>query len=114
LTFKPNTDDMRDAPSIAIAQALLDAGATVLAYDPEGMAAAREIMPDLVYCDTPYAVAQGAGCVALVTEWNEFRALDLEKLGSVMTDRVFVDLRNVYQPDEVIRHGFTYHSVGRG
>jgi UDPglucose 6-dehydrogenase len=114
LTFKPNTDDMRDAPSIAIVQALLDAGAKVAAYDPEGMAAAREIMPDIDYRSDPYAVAEGASAVALVTEWDAFRALDLQRLARLMASPpVFVDLRNVYQPDEVKRFGISYHSVGR-
>jgi UDPglucose 6-dehydrogenase len=114
LTFKPNTDDMRDAPSIAIVQALLDAGAKVAAYDPEGMAAAREIMPGIDYRSNPYAVAEGASAVALVTEWDAFRALDLQRLAGLMqTPPVFVDLRNVYEPGEVKRFGIAYHSVGR-
>jgi UDPglucose 6-dehydrogenase len=113
LTFKPNTDDMRDAPSIAIVQALIDAGATVTAYDPEGMEAARAIMPDVVYRDNPYAVADGACAVALVTEWDEFRALDLGRLAKAMASPVLVDLRNVYQADDVKRRGFEYSSIGR-
>ncbi len=114
LTFKPNTDDMRDAPSIAIVQALIDAGATVTAYDPEGMEAARAIMPDVVYRDNPYAVAEGACAVALVTEWNEFRALDLGRLAQAMAKPVLVDLRNVYKAEDVKRRGLEYSSIGRG
>jgi UDPglucose 6-dehydrogenase len=114
LTFKPNTDDMRDAPSIAIVQALIDAGATVTAYDPEGMEAARAIMPNVVYRDNPYAVAEGACAVALVTEWNEFRALDLGRLAQAMVTPVLVDLRNVYKAEDVKRRGIEYSSIGRG
>jgi UDPglucose 6-dehydrogenase len=113
LTFKPNTDDMRDAPSIAIVQALTDAGAIVKAFDPEGMEASRAIMPDIDYCADPYAVADGASAVALVTEWDAFRALDLDRLAKVMERPVFVDLRNVYQAEDVKRRGFAYSSIGR-
>jgi UDPglucose 6-dehydrogenase len=113
LTFKPNTDDMRDAPSISIVQALQDAGATVRAFDPEGTETAREIMPSVTYLNDPYAVADGADAVALVTEWDAFRALDLGRMAKSMNSPILVDLRNVYDPDEVKRLGMTYHSVGR-
>ena len=113
LTFKPNTDDMRDAPSIAIAQALIDAGATVSAFDPEGMEAASAIMPDVVFKQDAYAVAQDASAVALVTEWDAFRALDLSRLARMMKEPILVDLRNVYDSEEVKRSGMTYHSIGR-
>ncbi len=113
LTFKPNTDDMRDAPSLAIVQALLDAGANVAAYDPEGMALAQAMMPDITCLADPYAVADGADAVVIVTEWDAFRALDLKRLGDAMRQRCLVDLRNIYQPDEAKRAGFDYHSVGR-
>jgi UDPglucose 6-dehydrogenase len=113
LTFKPNTDDMRDAPSLSIIQSLRDAGATVIAHDPEGMAVAQAMMPDIAYAADPYAVAEGADAVAIVTEWDAYRALDLNRLGSAMRQRVLVDLRNVYRPDEARRAGFAYHSVGR-
>ena len=113
LTFKPNTDDMRDAPSLAIVQSLLDAGATVRAYDPEGMEAAKAIMPDITYCSNAYEAATGADAVAIVTEWDFFRALDLKRLAGVMRGQVMVDLRNVYRPDDVARAGFAYSSVGR-
>ncbi len=113
LTFKPNTDDMRDAPAIAIIQALIDAGANVLATDPEGMDVARDMLPGVTFCKSAYDVAEGASAIALVTEWDAYRALDMDRLASVMKDRVFVDLRNVYQAEDVTRSGFTYHSVGR-
>ena len=114
LTFKPDTDDMRDAPSLAIVQSLLDAGIEVRAYDPEGIDAARALMPGITYCDDAYAVADGAHAVALVTEWNAFRALDLTALGARMAEKRLVDLRNVYDPVELRRLGFDYFGVGRG
>jgi UDPglucose 6-dehydrogenase len=113
LTFKPNTDDMRDAPAIAIVQTLEDAGVAVRAYDPEGMEAAKAIMPNVTYCANAYEAAEGADAVALVTEWDIFRALDLKRLAGAMAAPVMVDLRNVYRPDEVKAAGFAYTSVGR-
>ena len=113
LTFKPNTDDMRDAPSLAIVQALIDGGAEVAAYDPEGMEVAQALMPEISYLPDPYAVAEGAVAVVIVTEWDAFRALDLKRLGDTMDKRCLVDLRNIYQPEEAKRAGFDYHSVGR-
>jgi UDPglucose 6-dehydrogenase len=113
LTFKPNTDDMRDAPSLSIVQSLLDAGAIVTAHDPEGMEAARSMMPDIIYASDPYSVAAEADAVAIVTEWDAYRALDLNRLGSAMKTRVLVDLRNIYKPEEAKRASFAYHSVGR-
>ena len=113
LTFKPNTDDMRDAPSIAIVQTLLDAGAEVVAYDPEGMEAAAAIMPDVKMVASTYAAVEGADAVALVTEWDAFRALDFGRVKSLMNAPVLVDLRNVYDPAEARAAGFTYSSVGR-
>ena len=113
LTFKPNTDDMRDAPALAIVQALIDAGAEVKAYDPEGMALAAPMMPDVTMCNDAYAVADGADAVAIVTEWDAFRALDLSRMAASMRAKILVDLRNVYDTREVTRHGFSYHSVGR-
>ena len=113
LTFKPNTDDMRDAPSLAIVQSLLDAGAIVSAYDPEGMAVAKTMMPDIVYEQDPYAVARGADVVAIITEWDAFRALDLKRLAAVMAVPCLVDLRNIYRAQEVEAAGLTYHSIGR-
>lgn len=113
LTFKPNTDDMREAPSIDIIRALTDRGARIVAYDPEGMAAARNLIQDIDYAGTAYDVAQDAHAVVLVTEWNEFRSLDLQRLKASMASPVFVDLRNVYRPEEMARAGFSYISVGR-
>ena len=113
LTFKPNTDDMRDAPSLAIVQSLLDAGATVRAHDPEGMEIARTMMPAVTYCGDAYAAATGADAVVIVTEWDTYRALDLGRLAKVMTGQVMVDLRNVYRAADVEKAGFTYSSIGR-
>ncbi|WP_267414615.1 MULTISPECIES: UDP-glucose/GDP-mannose dehydrogenase family protein [unclassified Sphingomonas] len=113
LTFKPNTDDMRDAPSIAIAQALADAGVTVRSYDPEGMTAAKMVMPNLTYCKDAYEAANGAHAVVVVTEWDAFRALDLAKLKELMVVPVLVDLRNVYCRGDVEAAGFGYTAVGR-
>jgi UDPglucose 6-dehydrogenase len=113
LTFKPNTDDMRDAPSLAIVQSLLDCGITVRAYDPEGMAIAKTMMPDVVYCEDAYEAATGADAVAIVTEWDAFRALDLKRLAGLLTAPRLVDLRNVYDREEAERAGFSYSAIGR-
>jgi len=113
LTFKPNTDDMRDAPSIAIAQTLIDAGAEVTAYDPEGMELAKQIMPEVKMADSSYNAAKDADAVVIVTEWDAFRALDLKKLAAVMKGDVLVDLRNIYNPSEVAQSNLKYTSVGR-
>lgn len=113
LTFKPNTDDMRDAPALAIVQALIDGGATVKAYDPEGMELATPLMPAVTMCRDAYAVADGADAVAIVTEWDAFRALDLGRMAASMNERILVDLRNIYDAAEVTRFGFAYHCVGR-
>ncbi|HTS40810.1 MAG TPA: UDP-glucose/GDP-mannose dehydrogenase family protein [Xanthobacteraceae bacterium] len=113
LTFKPNTDDMREAPSIPLITALHDMGARVRAYDPVGMQQAKQILPDVTYCDNPYACAKGADVLVIVTEWEEFRALDFEQLKSVMAQPVMVDLRNIYRPEEIAMLGFKYLSIGR-
>jgi UDPglucose 6-dehydrogenase len=113
LTFKPNTDDMRDAPSITIIQALLDGGATVHVYDPEGMDAAKELLGPVVYGKDPYEIAEGADALVLVTEWEEFRALDFKRLKTLVKTPVLVDLRNIYPIAEVTRHGFSYFAVGK-
>lgn len=113
LTFKPNTDDMRDAPSIAIVQALLDVGAELVAYDPEGMEAAAPLMPEVTMVGNAYEAVNGADAVVLVTEWDAFRGIDLERVGQLVNNRVLVDLRNVYNPDEVRAAGWHYTSVGR-
>jgi UDPglucose 6-dehydrogenase len=114
LTFKPNTDDMRDSPALTIIQALLEQGARVQAHDPAGMDNARRVFPGIHYADDPYAAADEADCLVLVTEWSQFRSLDFERLKSVMRARVIVDLRNVYRAPEVESHGFTYFAVGKG
>jgi UDPglucose 6-dehydrogenase len=113
LTFKANTDDMRDSPSVAIVQALQDAGAEVRAYDPEGMEQARTLLDDITYCSDPYDAMQGAAAAVIVTEWDAFRALDLERTSSLLADRLLVDLRNLYNRDDVERHGLQYVAVGR-
>ena len=113
LTFKPNTDDMRDAPSIAIVQTLIDAGAIVHAHDPEGMEEAAKILPDVIMASSAYDAAQDAHAVALITEWDAYRALDLKKLHAAMAADVLVDLRNIYRTEEAQAAGFNYVSVGR-
>jgi UDPglucose 6-dehydrogenase len=113
LTFKPNTDDMRDAPSIAIVQTLIDAGAIVHAHDPEGMEEAAKILPDVIMASSAYDAAQDAHAVALITEWDAYRALDLKKLHAAMAGDVLVDLRNIYGTEEAQAAGFNYVSVGR-
>ncbi|WP_047456694.1 UDP-glucose/GDP-mannose dehydrogenase family protein [Rhizobium rhizogenes] len=112
LTFKPNTDDMRDSPAISVIQTLQDGGATVVGYDPEGMDNARQVI-DIAYAPDAYRAAQGADALVIVTEWNQFRALDFARLKSVMNAPVLVDLRNIYRHDEVTKHGFVYTSIGR-
>lgn len=114
LTFKPNTDDMRDAPSLDIAPALIAAGATVRAFDPEGMTEAAHLLPDVQMTDSAYAAAQGADAVVIVTEWDPFRALDLDRLKLLMNQPVLVDLRNIYRPENMAERGFRYSGIGRG
>ena len=113
LTFKPNTDDMRESPSIPLITALQDMGAKVRAYDPTGMEQAKPLMANVAFCDDAYACAEGASALVIVTEWEQFRALDFARLKKVMERPVLVDLRNIYRPEEVARHGFVYESVGR-
>jgi len=113
LTFKPNTDDMREAPSLAILPPLMEAGATVRAFDPAGMGPAKELMPGLVFCDNAYHACQDADLLVVLTEWNQFRNLDWSQVKAAMKGRTVVDLRNVYQPQRVRNLGFTYYSVGR-
>lgn len=113
LTFKPNTDDMRDAPSLAIIQALQDAGASIKAYDPVGMEQARKMIEGIEFGESAYAVAEGAHAIVIVTEWNAFRSLDLKRLRAVMATPVMVDLRNVYRREDVVKEGIAYSSVGR-
>jgi UDPglucose 6-dehydrogenase len=104
---------MREAPSIPLVTSLLDMGAKVRAYDPVGMEQARRELPDIEYCDDPYVCASGADALVIVTEWVQFRALDLHRLKAVMTQPVVVDLRNVYRPEDMEAAGFTYESIGR-
>ena len=113
LTFKPNTDDMREAPSVPLVTALQDFGARVRAYDPVGIEQARKVLPDVTFCDGPYSCAEGAHAVVIVTEWEQFRALDLDRLKAVMAAPVVIDLRNIYRPEEMVGRGFIYESVGR-
>ncbi len=113
LTFKPNTDDMRDAPALDIFKTLREAGATVRGFDPEGMKAAAPMMPGMVFTEDAYACVEGADAVAIVTEWDEFRALDLARLKSLLKQPIFVDLRNVYGPEEARAAGLSYISIGR-
>jgi UDPglucose 6-dehydrogenase len=113
LTFKPNTDDMREAPSLALITALQDMGARVRGFDPAGMGQAQALLTDVVYCENAYDCAEAADALVIVTEWEQFRALDLEHLRDLMACPVIVDLRNIYRPEEVHRHGFAYACVGR-
>ncbi len=113
LTFKPNTDDMRDAPSLAIVPALQAAGAKIQAHDPEGMKAAASLLPGVIFCDGPYEAAKGASALVIITEWDVYRALDLSMLKSALAAPVIVDLRNIYVPAELAAKGFRYVSIGR-
>jgi UDPglucose 6-dehydrogenase len=113
LTFKPNTDDMRDSPAISIIQTLQDGGAIVRAYDPEGVEQAKLMLDNVTYCANPYDALEGADAAALVTEWNEFRALDLGRMKSLLKTPTFVDLRNVYNEAEMAAVGLNYTGVGR-
>lgn len=114
LTFKPETDDMRDSPAMSILPALLEKGAVIRAHDPQGMAEARKVLPaEIVYCDDVYQPFEGADAVVLLTEWNVYRGLDLERAQQLMKGRVFCDLRNVYEPAQMEDAGFEYVCVGR-
>jgi len=113
LSFKPNTDDMRESPAIPIARGLKAKGATIRAFDPAAMEAAREDLPDITYCDNAYEAAQGADGVVIVTEWNQFRSLEWNRLRTLLTRPLVVDLRNLYDPEKIAAAGFRYVSVGR-
>jgi len=113
LSFKPETDDIRDAPSLTIIAAMIEKGAIVHAHDPQAMAEAAKLLPEVQYFGNPYDACEGADAIVLLTEWNEYRALDLDRIKSSMKDPVFVDLRNVYVPEDMKELGFHYHSVGR-
>jgi UDPglucose 6-dehydrogenase len=114
LTFKPNTDDLRDAPSISIIRMLQNEGATVRAYDPVAMDKAKEALPDIVYCDGPYAASEDADAVFILTEWNEFKQLDMERVRDSMRQPILLDGRNVYDPQQMREMGFIYRGMGRG
>jgi UDPglucose 6-dehydrogenase len=113
LTFKPNTDDMRDAPSLAIIPELQSAGAKIQAHDPEGMEQAAKLLQNVAFCDGPYDAAKGAAALVIVTEWDVYRALDLSRLKSELAEPVIVDLRNIYLPADMAAKGFRYVSIGR-
>ncbi len=114
LTFKPNTDDMRDAPSLDVAPALIAMGARVQAFDPEGMKEAAHLLPEVEFKDGPYEAVEGADVVVILTEWDQFRALDLNRVKSLLRQPVMVDLRNIYRPEDMQARGFRYASIGRG
>jgi UDPglucose 6-dehydrogenase len=113
LAFKPNTDDMRDAPSLDIVPALTAAGATVKAYDPEAMEEAKKLLDGIEYCDNAYDTVEGADAMVVLTEWNEFRGMDLDRIKNALKHPIVVDLRNVYDPSEMAGNGFSYSCVGR-
>jgi UDPglucose 6-dehydrogenase len=114
LAFKPNTDDMRDSPSLDVVPALIAAGATVRAYDPEAMDEAAKLLEGLIYCETAFDTIEGADAMVVMTEWNEFRGLNLKRVKAALKSPVVVDLRNVYEPREMKDHGFDYSCIGRG
>jgi len=113
VTFKPNTDDMREAPSLDIVPALMEAGATVRAYDPEGTKEATPLLPGVVWCANAYETMEGASAVIIITEWDEFRMLDLTRMRSLLRQPLMIDFRNIYNPEEMAADGFVYHSIGR-
>ena len=115
LSFKPDTDDMRESPALPVIEGLLAGGAEVRAYDPAAMAVTRATHPELgiTYCDNPYHAAEGADALVILTEWNQFRALELPRLESLMAAPLVIDLRNIYEPARMVAAGFHYISVGR-
>jgi UDPglucose 6-dehydrogenase len=113
LTFKPNTDDMREAPSLILVPALQRAGAVVRAHDPQGMEQAGPLLPGVRFCSNPYEAIEGADALVIVTEWDAYRALDLDRIRQAMKSPTVVDLRNIYRPDEMTAKGFYYSSIGR-
>jgi UDPglucose 6-dehydrogenase len=113
LAFKPNTDDMREAPSIDIVSKLQEAGAILRAYDPASMEEASHVMKDVLFCDGPYHAIENADAVVIITEWDQFRALDLDRVKNSLKAPNVVDLRNIYQSDDMRERGFNYTSVGR-
>jgi UDPglucose 6-dehydrogenase len=113
LAFKPNTDDMRDAPALDIIPALQAAGARIKAYDPESMHEAGKMLTEVDFCDGPYHAVDGADAMVLITEWDQFRAIDFDRVKKMLKSPVVVDLRNVYQPSDMAKRGFRYVSIGR-
>ncbi|MEX2127856.1 MAG: UDP-glucose/GDP-mannose dehydrogenase family protein [Xanthobacteraceae bacterium] len=113
LTFKPNTDDMREAPSLALVPALIEAGAVVRAHDPQGMEQAKALLTGVTFCKGPYEAAESADALVIVTEWDAYRALDLDRIKGALKSPIVVDLRNIYRPDEMAAKGFRYTSIGR-
>jgi UDPglucose 6-dehydrogenase len=113
VTFKPNTDDIRDSPALVIIPALQAEGAVVQAYDPEGMKAADAELPGVIWCENAYGAMESADAVVILTEWNVFRALDLEHAKQLLRRPIMIDLRNVYEPRDMIAAGFSYSSIGR-
>ena len=113
LAFKPNTDDMRDAPSLTIIPRLQDKGASIRAYDPEAMDEAKELLKGVTYMEGPYPCLDGADALVIITEWDEFRALDMGRVKAALTSPDVIDLRNIYKPSVMKEAGFNYTSVGR-
>jgi UDPglucose 6-dehydrogenase len=113
VTFKPNTDDMRDSPSLDILPAMQKAGATIRAFDPEGMTEAKEMLDDIDWCEDAYSTMEGADALVIITEWNAFRGLDFDRVKSLLKSPILVDLRNIYNPDDMAAAGMVYHCLGR-
>ena len=113
LTFKPNTDDMRDSPSLPIINDLQSAGAKIRVYDPCGMDEARKLLTDITFCSDSYDAMKDAVAIVIITEWNEFRSLDLERVKNIVSKPVLIDLRNIYSAPELLSAGFEYYSLGR-
>ena len=114
LSFKPKTDDMREAPAVTIIQKLQQAGARVVVFDPVAEENARAVLKGVRYCADPYTTAKGADALLIVTEWNEFRDIDLDRLKKTMRRPIIIDGRNIYDPDEMLDKGFIYRGIGRG
>ena len=113
VTFKPNTDDMRESPSLDIIPTLQSKGAKIHVFDPQGQKEGATLLPGVKWCSDPYAAIEGADSLVIITEWNEFSALDLARIKKLLNSPVMIDLRNIYQPQEMEKAGFTYHSIGR-
>jgi UDPglucose 6-dehydrogenase len=114
LSYKPNTDDMRDAPAVDVIKLLRREGAAVRAFDPVAMNVARKLISNIAFCANAYEVAEGADALVVLTEWNEFKQLDMSRIRSAMKQPILIDGRNIYQPEDLKQLGFTYRGVGRG